>query len=42
MLDLENGDHSYYKIAIGYAYDAIKFGISDPEIIKAIKKILNL
>jgi len=38
MLDL--GDR--YEIAISYAYDAIKAGISDPDIIKAIKLKLNL
>jgi len=38
MLDL--GDR--YEIAIIYAYEAIKSGISDPDIIKAIKMKLNL
>jgi hypothetical protein len=38
MLDLGNR----YEIAISYAYDAVKAGISDPDIIKAIKLKLNL
>ena len=38
MLDL--GDR--YEIAISYAYEAVKSGISDPDIIKAIKLKLNL
>jgi hypothetical protein len=38
MLDLGGR----YEIAISYAYDAVKAGISDPDIIKAIKLKLNL
>lgn len=37
---IELGDR--YEIAISYAYEAVKSGISDPDIIKAIRLCLNV